>query len=185
MRDIYALHLDFFLTPVHFPPQGVQISDESGFPIKNGITKAYADGAGLSLTCTATGGKPQAQVTWWRDGELVAEDTQFMPERAKSQTVLKIAKLTRSHLLAVYSCEVSNSKLQPPLVVRVAVDMFLRPLEVKLQGDNPPLSGGRRYDIVCKCKGSRPPAVVAWMKAELVSPNSVRINQISLVELLG
>ncbi|KAK4884831.1 hypothetical protein RN001_001102 [Aquatica leii] len=146
------------------PPQGVQINDESGFSIKNGVTKAYADGAGLSLTCVTAGGKPQAQVSWWRDGELVTDETQFYPERGKSQAVLKIAKLTRSHLLAVYSCEVSNSRLQPPLVVRVAVDMFLRPLEVKLQGENAPLSAGRRYDIICKCKGSRPPAIIAWMK---------------------
>ncbi|KAF5292415.1 hypothetical protein FQR65_LT11218 [Abscondita terminalis] len=149
------------------PPQGVQINDESGFSIKNGITKAYADGAGLSLTCVTSGGKPQAQVSWWRDGELVTDETHFFPERGKSQTALKIAKLTRSHLLAVYSCEVSNSRLQPPLVVRVAVDMFLRPLEVKLQGENAPLSAGRRYDIVCKCKGSRPPAIIAWMKVRV------------------
>lgn len=103
-------------------------------------------------------------MSWWRDGELVTDDTQYMPERKKSQSLLKIDNLKRNHLLAVYSCEVNNSQLQPPLVVRVAIDMYLRPLEVRLLGQNAPLSAGRRNDITCRCKGSRPPAIISWWK---------------------
>ncbi|XP_017770874.1 PREDICTED: nephrin-like, partial [Nicrophorus vespilloides] len=145
------------------PPQGVQVSDDRG-PIKNGITTAYAEGASLTLTCSATSGKPLARVSWWKGGELITNETQYFPERKRSQSILKIDKLIRSHLLAVFSCEVSNSQLQPPLVVRVAIDMYLRPLEARLQGLNHPLSAGRRTDITCKCKGSRPPAVISWWK---------------------
>ncbi|XP_065167575.1 nephrin-like isoform X3 [Atheta coriaria] len=145
------------------PPQGIQVSDDHG-PIKNGITSAYAEGASLTLTCSASSGKPLPRVSWWRDGEQISDETQYFAERKKSQNVLKINKLLRTHLLAVFSCEVSNSQLQPPLVVRVAVDMYLRPLESRLQGDNQPLSAGRRTDITCKCKGSRPPAVITWWK---------------------
>lgn len=148
---------------VSVAPQGVQVSEDGG-PVKNGITSSYAEGASLTLTCSASGGKPMARVSWWRDGELVTDDTQYFPERKKSQSVLKIEKLTRNHLLAVYSCEVSNSRLQPPLVVRVAIDMYLRPLEVRLLGQNQPLSAGRRNDITCRCKGSRPPAIITWWK---------------------
>lgn len=99
---------------------------------------------------------------------MIVDETQFLPDREKSQGVLKIAKLTRGHLLSVYSCEVSNSRMQPPLRVKVTVDMYLRPLETKLQGNNPPLSAGKRYDIVCKCRGSRPPAVINWLKVRIV-----------------
>ncbi|KAF7279028.1 hypothetical protein GWI33_007668 [Rhynchophorus ferrugineus] len=103
-------------------------------------------------------------VSWWRNQTLITDETQYFPERAKSQSILKIEKLTRSHLLAVYSCEANNSKRQPPLVVRVAIDMYLRPLEVDLIGNNPQFSAGKKYNITCKSRGSRPPAVISWWK---------------------
>lgn len=118
----------------------------------------------MTLTCVASGGKPLPKITWWRDGELIAEGTQYFPDRKKSVGILKIAKLKRSHLLAVYSCEVSNSRVQPPLIVRIAVDMYLRPLEVTLVGENKDLSAGRRHNITCRSKGSRPPAIITWWK---------------------
>lgn len=104
------------------------------------------------------------QVSWWRDGDLMTDETQYFSDRRKSQSILKIEKLLRSHLLAVFSCEVSNSRLQPPLVVRVAIDMYLRPLEVSLVGNNPEFSAGRKYNITCRCRGSRPPAIITWWK---------------------
>jgi Immunoglobulin domain len=169
------------------PPQGVQVTDESGNVIKNELTKAYADGASMALTCASSGGKPLARVSWWRDGELVTDDTQYFPERKRSHAMLKIEKLTRAHLLAIYSCEVSNSRLQPPLVVRVRVDMFLRPLEVKLTdgvGHNQTFSAGRRYDVICRVRGSRPPAIIGWLKVNFPIRNfyaSIEILSIAVV----
>ncbi|XP_056636468.1 hemicentin-2-like [Diorhabda sublineata] len=145
------------------PPSGVQVSDDWGL-VRNGITTAYAEGASLTLTCVASSGKPLARVSWWRDGELVTDETEYFSDRRKSQSVLKIDKLTRLHLLAIYSCEASNSRLQPPLVVRTAIDMYLRPLEVTLIGNNPEFSAGKRYNITCRCRGSRPPAIITWWK---------------------
>lgn len=152
---------------ISVPPQGVQVFDENG-PIKGTTTTAYAEGASMTLTCVAIGGKPLARVSWHRDTELVTDETQFFPERRKSQSVLKVDKLTRAHLLTVYTCEVSNSKLQPPLRVKVKVDMFLRPLEVKLLGENKALSAGNRYEIVCRCKGSIPSATITWWKVRII-----------------
>ncbi|XP_060522794.1 nephrin-like [Cylas formicarius] len=171
-ENVFHCRVDFQQSPtkithvnltVIVPPTSVQVSDSAGL-IKNGITSSYAEGASITLTCTATAGRPLARVSWWRDGELIVDETQYFPERAKSQSVLKIDKLTRSHLLAVYSCEVNNSKLQRPLVVRVAIDMYLRPLEVTLLGNNPEFSAGKKYNVTCRSKGSRPPAIITWWK---------------------
>lgn len=118
----------------------------------------------MTLTCVASGGRPPPKITWWRDGEIVAEESQHFPDRKKTVGVLKIAKLKRSHLLAVYSCEVSNSRVQPALIVRVAVEMYLRPLEVTLVGENKDLSAGKKQNITCRSKGSRPPAIITWWK---------------------
>lgn len=171
-EDVYHCKVEFNRSParvthiqviVIVPPDGVQVTDDVGI-VKNGITSAYAEGAGLVLTCSASSGKPLAKVSWWRDSELKTDDTQYFNERKRSQSILRIEKLTRAHLLAVYSCEVSNSKLQPPLVVRVAIDMYLRPLETRLLGQNSPLSAGRKTNITCRCRGSRPPAIISWWK---------------------
>ncbi|XP_044747222.1 nephrin-like isoform X3 [Coccinella septempunctata] len=171
-ENVYHCRVDFATSPsrithvnltIIVPPTGVQVSDDFGL-VKNGITTSYAEGASLTLTCSATGGKPLARVSWWRDGKIVTDECQYFPERKKSQSLMKVEKLTRSHLLAVYSCEVSNSKLQPPLVVRVAIDMYLRPLEVTLIKEHEELSAGRRYNISCRCRGSRPPAIITWWK---------------------
>ncbi|KAF7279030.1 hypothetical protein GWI33_007670 [Rhynchophorus ferrugineus] len=43
-------------------PSSVQISDSLG-PVKKDTTEAYAEGASITLTCTATGGKPLARVS--------------------------------------------------------------------------------------------------------------------------
>lgn len=145
------------------PPEGVQVNDDAG-PIKNGLTSPYAEGASLTLTCTATGGRPLPRIAWSREGQLLEADLQHFSERKRSQSVLKVTSLKRSDLLAVYSCEVSNSRVQPPLVVKVTVEMYLRPLEVTLLGENRELSAGRRYDITCRCRGSRPPAIITWWK---------------------
>lgn len=171
-ESVYHCRVDFLSSPsrithvnltVVVPPSAVQVSDDFGI-VKNGITTAYAEGASLTLTCSATGGKPLARVSWWRDGKLVTDDCQYFPERKKSQSVMKVVKLNRADLLAVYSCEVSNSRLQPPLVVRVAIDMYLRPLEVTLIKSTDELSAGKKYNISCRCRGSRPPAIITWWK---------------------
>uniref|UniRef100_A0AAR5QDA0 Nephrin n=1 Tax=Dendroctonus ponderosae TaxID=77166 RepID=A0AAR5QDA0_DENPD len=145
------------------PPTNVQISDSNGL-VKKDVTEAYAEGASLTLVCTATGGKPLARVSWWRNQTRITDETQYFPDRAKSQSILKIEKLTRSHLLSVYSCEANNSNKQPPLVVRVAIDMYLRPLEVVLVGNSARFSAGKMYNITCESRGSRPPASITWWK---------------------
>lgn len=77
----------------------------------------------------------------------------------------------RSHLLTTYSCEANNSVRQPPLVVRIAIDMYLRPLEVTLIGNNHHFSAGKRYNITCESRGSRPPAIISWWKVSQHSPS--------------
>ncbi|KAH1015444.1 hypothetical protein HUJ05_013167, partial [Dendroctonus ponderosae] len=156
-------NLQLHPTIVSVPPTNVQISDSNGL-VKKDVTEAYAEGASLTLVCTATGGKPLARVSWWRNQTRITDETQYFPDRAKSQSILKIEKLTRSHLLSVYSCEANNSNKQPPLVVRVAIDMYLRPLEVVLVGNSARFSAGKMYNITCESRGSRPPASITWWK---------------------
>ncbi|GLV36158.1 sidestep VIII [Carabus blaptoides fortunei] len=146
------------------PPREIVVTDDSGNPVKNGVTMQYAEGASASLSCVASGGRPLPRVSWWRNGLQLDDTDTVSSERQRTRNVLHIERLSRRDLLTVYLCEASNSQTQPPLQVPIAIDMYLRPLDVRLLGDNMPLSAGSVHEISCRTHGSRPPANVTWYK---------------------
>ena len=67
----------------------------------------------FTLTCTSTGG-PVTMVTWMRDGEILAENSNYS---VTSQIILDLGNQTYNHTLTVtgrlvgeYQCTVSNNK---------------------------------------------------------------------------
>lgn len=48
----------------------------------------------------------------------------------------------------------------------------MRPLWVKMQGDNKALSAGKSYGLVCEVVGSRPQPVITWWKGSTLMRNS-------------
>ncbi|XP_069683132.1 neural cell adhesion molecule 2-like [Periplaneta americana] len=42
---------------------------------------------------------------------------------------------------------------------------LLRPLDVRLLGENQPLSAASEYEVACQSSGARPPASISWWKA--------------------
>ena len=42
---------------------------------------------------------------------------------------------------------------------------LVRPLEVRLLGENQPLSAGSEYEVACQTSGSRPPARLTWWRS--------------------
>ena len=52
------------------------------------------------------------------------------------------------------------------------VQFPVSPLTVNIEGANQPLSAGKKYELVCSTSGSRPPAVVTWLKENLELPYS-------------
>lgn len=43
-------------------------------------------------------------------------------------------------------------------------EFAVKPLTVNIEGANQPLSAGKRYDLVCTTSGSRPSALVTWLR---------------------
>ena len=61
--------------------------------VKNGITTAYAEGASLTLTCTATGGKPLAKVRFYSNITLLCGGNELKVGTSSTLIPLKRFKL--------------------------------------------------------------------------------------------
>ncbi|XP_068082837.1 nephrin-like [Anabrus simplex] len=180
----YRCRVDFKRSPtrntivnltVIVPPRNVTILDEYGDPLLRSEMGPYAEGTTASITCIAWGGRPPPRVTWWR-GEILVDDSDEEVDGEHVQNVLRLERLDRRHLNTVYSCQASNNNELPPATANVTLDMYLRPLEVRLLGESQPLSVGHQYEVSCQSVGSRPPARITWWKGYLLMDHSTETS---------
>ncbi|XP_064466806.1 roundabout homolog 1-like isoform X2 [Ornithodoros turicata] len=136
---------------------------------KNDIVGPYFEGDELSLTCETPGGKPTPAITWFKNGKVIESSTlSFARGNIRSDVVIPV--LTRSDLLAIFSCQVSNN-ISAAVSSSVKLDMILRPLLAVIRRGDMPLSADIPVEIVCEAMGSRPPATLTWWR------NGAQLNQ--------
>ncbi|XP_065079598.1 nephrin [Ochlerotatus camptorhynchus] len=169
---VYRCRVDFNKSPtrntrvqlsVIIPPEKLQIIDASGQSIPHYILGPYNEGSSVNFTCVASGGRPMPTVNWWYNNEIVNHSSTILSERRVKNTLI-LNRLERKHLKATFTCQASNNNVTNPITASVSLDMNLRPLLVKLQGKNRPLSANNTYDLVCEVHGSRPEPTITWWK---------------------
>ncbi|XP_054258233.1 nephrin-like [Macrosteles quadrilineatus] len=185
---VYKCRVDFKHSPtrnslvnvsVIVPPEDIHLEDSDGALITSRSLGPLPEGTPLRLTCISAGGVPTPRVTWWYNLTLVDDTYDVLPD-GRVQNVLTFDKTEREHLHAVLTCQALNSPFVVPKSTSVTIDLYIGPLDVRLLGENLPMSAGSEYEVACQTSGSKPPATLTWWKSGV--PLHVPAREVSSIE---
>ncbi|XP_070550962.1 nephrin-like [Ptychodera flava] len=119
-------------------------------------------GEEIMLTCTARGGNPLAQVTWWRNGELV--DHSYKTDGTKAINPYEI-KVGYSDNNARFTCRADNVVSPQPMEVSTTLTVYFTPEYVNISGYDSAVKAGDQVTLKCTTAQSNPESYITWLSA--------------------
>ncbi|XP_065354014.1 hemicentin-1-like isoform X6 [Cloeon dipterum] len=171
----YRCRVDFKNSPtrnfqinltVIVPPEELTIYDEKRNEV-SGVIGPLMEGSDLQLACEVKGGKPVPTVSWFvndklQEGVVPVDEEQISPGVIINK--LYIRDVRRHQLHNTFKCQASNTKMNQPKERTIRLDLYLKPLSVRLLEKPRTLQAGKPHSVVCEAKGSRPKADISWFK---------------------
>ncbi|KAI8044329.1 hypothetical protein M5D96_000483, partial [Drosophila gunungcola] len=170
---VYRCRVDFFNSPTRnfrhnltlvVPPEEPRIFDAQGKEISQ-LAGPFREGYELFLCCQVRGGRPPPKVTWWRDDtELIGTSHTSVEEGATMMVnQLLIGTTTRDFYGVRIECRAQGTRLVEPVRKDVTVQVYLKPVRVKIATPNELLTAGHPVPIRCESWGSYPAAKITWL----------------------
>ncbi|KAJ8674361.1 hypothetical protein QAD02_005623 [Eretmocerus hayati] len=185
-EGVYKCRVDFKSSPtrnigvnltVIVPPHSLLIYDSSGAQVKS-VVGPYEVGKRFNLTCEVRGGKPRPTLSWLANGEEVLGRIEQEPGNSIVTNKLSVSQLKREHLNTTYTCRASNTRLVGPLEKSVLLDVYLKPVSVKMLTKPTLMEADKDYSIACESAGSHPRAKITWFQ-EHTPISTVRVSESS------
>ncbi|XP_037294163.1 LOW QUALITY PROTEIN: roundabout homolog 3 [Manduca sexta] len=124
----------------------------------------YHDGDTLVLRCLVIGGRPPPRISWYSGNTLVdaSDGDSDIPKVRENELYLP---LTRDNAAAL-SCRASNTKLAPPLVASLEIELYLPAYNVSIHWVSGTADGvlqvGKPAVVKCTARGSYPQPDLSW-----------------------
>ncbi|RWR99877.1 nephrin-like protein, partial [Dinothrombium tinctorium] len=147
------------------PPERIRIIDASGDALE-GRTTPIDEGSDVIVSCIAIAGNPLPIVRWFHNGKEIDSDSSLDADNVTVRNTLHLFTLSRDYFETVLFCEAEHKLYPHPVNASILIDMNLKPLYVKIEKSWRSLVAGQKAELVCRSFGSRPPAVLTWIKGE-------------------
>ncbi|XP_033218241.1 nephrin-like [Belonocnema kinseyi] len=144
--------------------------------------EAYPEGADLQLNCEVHGGKPRPKLIWYMQSQILNSTYEFRKNygpNGEDVTINQIIlrNLKRNHHQARLSCKASNTPLASPSITTVTIELYMRPLSVEIDEKENYVSANKTYEVSCRSRGSRPPAVLTWWRGSKQLKHATKESQ--------
>ncbi|CAD7090616.1 unnamed protein product, partial [Hermetia illucens] len=108
--------------------------------------------------------RPEPVVTWFNGSQPLQIGNGVLMGRHVTVNRLEVHQLTRDALNNTYRCEASNTKLAPPSIKTVRLEMLLKPIYVNITEKPKMFTSGSEYILTCVVVGSVPDTEIKWMQ---------------------
>ncbi|KAL1114897.1 hypothetical protein AAG570_007721, partial [Ranatra chinensis] len=108
-------------------------------------------------------GEPPPNVTWFVNDEPFNGQID-RPGPKVIVNKLSMTRIKRDRLNSTFKCLATNTKLMQPTERSLRLEMYLRPISVRLTSKPETLIADQEYTIGCQAIGSRPQAEITWLR---------------------